>query len=238
MQLRRPHSHTYNFNKTSWETIIGVPRHSSPVQTLTDENLKTVLDLEEVINDKTERMVVLEGFFQRASLLEKYQHRIHKWCPLTQHKQDEDALAIHLRLEDYETNWRPHPQYYIDCIKLADPSKVVLFFNGGSSVRDKEYLKVFHTLYYKNFNGLELETISQGEPLDDMSLLASFSKIAMCQSTFSWCASFLSTNAKQVFIPTTIPGKGLWGEDWALELVDLHIQNAKYQYIDCKWLGT
>ncbi|MHA2402155.1 MAG: hypothetical protein ACXADH_04120 [Candidatus Kariarchaeaceae archaeon] len=237
MQLRRPHSHIYNFNKLPWETIIGIPRHTNSVQVLNDKNLKTLSDLHKVINDKSKRMIILEGFFQKASLLSNYQHRIHKWCPLTQHTQDENALAIHLRLADYDSAWRPHPQYYIDCIHQSKPSRVVLFYNGGKSVRDKEYLKVFHILYNKNFPSLELETAAQSEPFSDMCLMASFHKIVTCQSTFSWCASFLSTNAEQIFMPNTVPGKGLWGEDWALDLVDLHVKDSKYHYVDCKWLN-
>jgi hypothetical protein len=213
---------------------IEAPVHNHKVEFLNDNNLKTIDDLNRVIDNKSPRKIVIDGYFQRYKILLKYQEQIKKWCPLKEHSQDEKAMALHFRLTDYKSHWRPHPQYYIDCISKCEPSRIFVFYDGADSIQDKKYFQSFMKLYSKNFPKLQINFKEPEDAFDDMCLLASFHNIAMPQSTFSWCASFLSNKTSKIFLPKLEAGKGIWSD--YKNQIDLCVNSDKYQYIDCKWL--
>jgi hypothetical protein len=149
----------YDLNSFLWQTEMGefkTPIYTNRVQVLNEHDIKSIADIEKIISNKTPRKIILNGYFQNYKILLPYHKQIKEWCPLKKYNVDKDVMAIHFRLTDYKAHWRPHPQYYIDCISKCKPSRVFVFYDKAESIEDKKYIHLFTRLYNKKFPKLQI----------------------------------------------------------------------------------
>lgn len=107
----------------------------------------------------------------------------------------ENTLCLHLRGGDYDMTSRLDSFYYSDAIgKVLEKktiSKIIVFTN------DRNYTKsVLGELHY------EIVDHNQGRnSFLDMYLMTKAKNLIIANSTFSWWAAYLNTNASMVFYP-------------------------------------
>lgn len=178
---------------------------------------KHIIDLKSIIQNKSDRKIILNGYFQRYEYYEKYSDEIKKWLYFkNQYKQLSNDLVVHIRRDDYITHgYTLTFESYKKMIESVSFNKIYITTDSPNDV----FLKKFDA-----YNPV----IVNNSCIEDFKFISSFNKIIISQSSYSWWAAFLS-NATEIIFPVT--DFGIWGEisrpDIDLKIVD----ESRYKYI-------
>lgn len=192
---------------------------SHPEEHLSDQ----MIDLNTVLDDKTDRKIVLSGFFQRFEYYKDYQEQIRNvWLNTgaEEEKVGRDDLVVCVRRTDYTViGWDLPFSYYQEAIERMDFERLYICAD------DKKDPWLKHFEKYRPI-------LSDRNAMDDFNFISSFDKIICANSTFHWWATFLS-NASQIIMP--IPARGCWSpcEIYPIVHIDLRIDLPNYQYLTC-----
>ena len=209
--------------------------HGAPIH-LTNQ----VVDVDQITATKDSPVILGPmGFFQRYEYYKPYKEKIRQWLRTEYYDvgQSENDAVIHLRLGDCilgDLSEHPYvmpPEYFKTALGLMS-------FDSLYICSDPETLEhpMFHN-YMDSFKEYSPKLIG-GTTIEDFNAIKSFNKIIMSQSTFSWCAAFLS-EATEIFVP--VPMGGQHGNEWSIESpgVTLFVDDEqRYKYIkqyDNEW---
>ena len=181
------------------------------------------IDLEEVIKDKSDRKIILNGWFQKYKYYEPYADKIREWLFMPELPNilgiSEKDLVVHIRLGDYFHKYKRTLRHEFYDKILAETEYDRLFICTDES-ENREYLGHFdqyNPVYYN------------GDPIDTIRFMKLFDKIILSMSTYCWWGAFLG-KASKVFYPLTARDRGgYWGENTE---IDLRINSDKYEYIN------
>lgn len=227
-KLFGPDRNDHEFCLHSIDVVYNQPDYSyytAPIQQLGNHSLDDKyahpdFDLNEIINDKTPRRIILDGYLQRKKWFIPYRDQIIKWFNPKIYDVPKDQVALHVRLGD---TLLPHMRvvlnplsYYIQAIESVNFSKVVICTD---SPNDKEFIEPL----IKRYNA----TLFDGNEKDSISFLASHNNIVLSQGTFSFWASFLCNGEN---IINAIPRTG-YNSLQMRDKIDLLLEGPNYKYI-------
>jgi len=156
-----------------------------------------------------------DGFFQHKSYYEGKRNFLKSLFSLP-NQNVQDKTAIHIRLTDYnEIKWTLPEEYYNRCISLANPTNLNVF-------TDDPYAPYIQKLKATG------ATIICGDPIEDLSLMASHKKIILSRSSYSWWGAVLS-DAEEIYYPN--PASGFWSNQMPHKNVAISDEN--FILIDC-----
>lgn len=213
------HDIELNYNKD------GYSYYETPIQFIGNESISYAyahpdINLDDIINDKTPRRIILDGYFQKKRYFLPYKEQIKQWYGYNKQDIPADHVAMHIRLGDLrQTN---HPdllprEYYEEALnQISNFSKLTICTDTPS---DPYYIQYFIDKYNA--------TIFSANEKDTISFLASHNNLILSVGTFSFWSSFLSDG---VNIINAIPKIGNNRIDPNNE-VDLLIQSPYHKYI-------
>jgi hypothetical protein len=203
----------------------GYASYQNPVQLLGNDSLGDQFshpdfNLNSLLNDKTPRKIILDGYFQRKKFFVPYRDQIKQWFDPIKYNVPKDQVAVHVRLGDcLQPNLRIvlNPlQYYIEALNSLKFTKVVICTD---SPNDKEYIEPLVKKYDATlFAGTEKQTIS---------FLAAHNNLILSQGTFSFWASFLCDGEN---IVNEIQKTG-YNSLQMRDKIDLLLDGPNYKYI-------
>jgi hypothetical protein len=180
-----------------------------------DINKDHVLDVPKTIEMCRGKNVVVHGYFQNKSYFNHRREMIKKWLGEIP-QSNKSATGIHVRKTDYKAiKWDLPDSFYEECIKSANPSRLLVFTDEPEDV----YVKTLIS------RGGELV---QGTPEQSIFLLGTCGKQIISRSTFSWWSSFLSSPEK-VYYPR--PLEGWWSvKDSPHKIIE--VDSSEYHYVE------
>jgi len=187
------------------------------------------LDLQRITADRSERKVVLIGYFQRYEYYKDYKDTIRKnWLLVNGHSNERiyaDDIVVHIRCGD---DYARDPigagmlplSYYEECLKIAGHKRIFVCTDDPRNP--------FVRLFYKRHKSVILH--EPNDPAADFCFIMSFNKIIISASSFGWWAAFLS-GAREIYAP--VPLSGYWSSKHPE--VNLKVDDEeRYIYIPCK----
>lgn len=194
----------------------GYSTHETPIQELSDDNLKTIKDFNEVIYNKTPRKIILSGFLQKKEFYIPYREKIKSWYNIKKYNIPENHVGMHIRLGDllnFNENDHLLPiEYYEKALTLINFSNL----NICTDTPSHPIIEHFKKKYNAN--------IFLGNEKDTISFLSSHNNLILSQGTFSFWSGFLS-NANTII--NAIPKTG-WNSHPELNLL---IFEPNYRHI-------
>jgi hypothetical protein len=201
--------------------------YTSPIQSFElqpDSNWDgQIIDLEEVLNDRSPRHIRLSGYFQRYEFLQTHLDKIRHWfwfkeVPTPFNITANDVLVNVRRGIDYGVlSWVLPLSYYEKA--LSELSHIGNVYVCGTHIDDevRKGLSRYRPIYF------------DGTPIEHFSFIARFKRIILANSSFSWWAAFLS-NANEIYAPRSRNGRlyaftGYSG-------VDLNMRESRYKEIE------
>ena len=180
------------------------------------------LNLKSIIDDKSKRKIVLNGYFQRYEYYKPYKNVIrNNWLLMGATAKDRiesDDVVVCIRRGDYvERAGCALPfSYYEEALATVHYKKVFICTDSPNDP--------FIYLFKRKYNA----TIHFPDTLDTFKFISSFNTIIISNSSYHWWASFLS-NATKICAPSPLAGF------WSSPEIDLRIDDEKrYVAIQCK----
>lgn len=185
------------------------------------------IDLVGIICNKTSRNICINGYFQKYEQIKPYADIIRKdWLkidPAMLHDIDKDDIVVHVR---FHVGKAPVKfEYYEKALSLAKYKQLYICTDEPFH----PYLKQFDPYnpiitstqsfesYFYSTSWDEVTRMNIG----DFAFMASFNKIIISYSTYSWWAAFLS-NATEIYAPYSKTGNTHYGK----------VNEDRYTYID------
>jgi hypothetical protein len=196
------------------DRVDGATHAGGPEQLITDH----LVDLDDVLRDRTRRKIVLEGYFQRYAYFHAHRDVIRGEWMVTDRGAPTDArpddLVVHVRLGDYRRlRWVLPFSFYARAIESASWGRVVVCTDAP----DDPFIAQF-----KRYHAV----VRRDAPLDDFARLRAASAIVLSRSTFSWWAAFLS-DAREIYFP--IAPSTIWSGE--RPDIDLRVPEDRYRYL-------
>jgi hypothetical protein len=179
------------------------------------------VDLEAMRNDKTNRRILIRGFFERYEIFRGHKERLRTWFRTEPFDRGfdiaKDDVVMHIRRGDFIVRGRAISlTYYLNIMKELDFRK--LYICGIGVDKDVERSFGRYDPIYVN-----------GSPVDDFRFIRTFNRIIQSQSTFSWWAGFLS-DAEELYAPLTIPNSTDFEREYPH--IDLRVDDeSRYRYV-------
>lgn len=171
--------------------------HAQPRVRVSDFDNHPV-DATAILNDRSPRMLVMEGHFQQGRLYESHRDEIREWFASSLQPSHEASgmVVAHVRLGDYQHyGWALPPAYYAWCareINVLCQHCRCLVCTDGNDAEIAPYLEAMapiHPTLTRNSDGLQ-----------DLSLLMGARFVIVGNSTFGWWGAFWS-RAEAVWLP-------------------------------------
>ena len=169
-----------------------------PVQVLTGQRI----DWPEIRADRSQRRIVLDGWFQRYEYYRPWRRKIQEWLaidPAVRIPDVKPGVVVHVRRTDYvRIGWTLPFSYYDEAIETALPHTGEVWI--ATDDHHDPFLGRFYKFKPKFFQGTALET---------MLFMSRSARLVMSQSTFSWWPTFLG-EIKTIICP--LPKFGIWSD--------------------------
>jgi hypothetical protein len=193
--------------------------YNTPIQQIGSTGSHPDFDIFEIINDKTPRKIILDGFFQRKKFILPFRDLIKKIYRFEKTNTKKNDLAIHIRSGDLyipnlSNNLLPL-EYYEMAIEMMPRENITVCTDDPEKPVSAHIIKKYNC---KVFKGNERETIT---------FLASHNNVILSQGSFSFWAGFFCDGEN---IINAIPKTG-WNSEANKNDIDLLIQGDNYKYI-------
>lgn len=191
----------------------------NPIESLSGHDI----DFNNIINNKNERKIILNGFFQNINYYLNSKEKINEWLKINKQYRVPNSkdLVLHVRGGDLYNKF-PHVQY--------PPLPFVYYKNIIESESfDKLYIvteNVSDIIVDKLNKNFKLEIISQS-PVEDYFFMLNSKKLVLSVSTLSWWSGWMSLAEKIYF-----PMYGLWHPNSIRKDVNLIVDEDRYIYKD------
>lgn len=187
----------------------------SPVQVLEGHQH----NLQKILNDKTNRRIRVNGYFQRYEYYKPYENKIKKWLeitekPLIEVGKDDIVLTVRRTWNGYPLSECLPFKFYENILKQTKYDKVIICTDTFSD-------PFFDN--FKKYNPINADFT----PFEQFNIARTANKLVMSISTFSWWAAFLS-NANEIYIPKFGGFDPKIRQDISLLITD----NEKYIVVD------
>ncbi|MEM7195594.1 MAG: alpha-1,2-fucosyltransferase [Pseudomonadota bacterium] len=165
-----------------------------------------IVNLEEIFEKKTPRIIRLQGYFQRYEYYKDHKDQIREWLQTSvtdkiasdKYSFGDKDLTISIRSGDI---WQ-HPEkktvhggycalpysFYQEIIESEEWDQIYIVTEDPSDLMIRKLVEEYSCIVYSN------------SPVEDFCILKSSKNIVLSVSTFAWWASWLS-EASQVFMP-------------------------------------
>jgi len=209
-------NYTVGTSLFSTPMLEGIKGEGEPilVSDFFDTGYDHVLDIQSVFESCKGKNVHVRGFFQNKDYFNHKRQEIKSWLGEIP-SLNKDFTGIHIRKTDYKiTGWELPNSYYDECIKLANPSKLVIFTDDPYDPYVRYLISQGAQLNFDN-------------PEKAMFLLGTCGKQIISRSTFSWWSAFLS-NSEKIYYPQPLSG---W---WSLKDTPhkcIEVNSPEYCYI-------
>lgn len=209
----------------AYEQKEGLKSYEQPVQRIGkastshhNDDYHPDVDIFEIINDKTPRKIILDGYFQKKRYFLPFRKEILEWFNPVQYDISSNDVAVHVRVGDLRChnllkNLLPL-EYYEQAIELCNPERVTICTDTPDDTIVKSLLQKYEG---KLFKDTERNTLS---------FLASHNNLVLSQGSFSFWAGFFCDGQN---IINAIPGTG-WNSAENPE-IDLLIEGPNYKYV-------
>lgn len=204
----------YGFPNT-YQYHTNYPRHNR----YPSESYDLHANIKKIISNKNPRNILLNGFYQHYSYIEQYANVIKndwlKMDPAMLSQVDKDDLVVHVRIEKYDApnmDKTPLPfEYYEKAIAMVDYKQLYICTNEPEHPFIKQFARYSPIIKStRSFSAAFLKipgAVHSKMNTDDFMFIASFNKIIISYSTYSWWAAFLS-NATEIYAPFNAIGEG------------------------------
>lgn len=195
--------------KSIWgfpNTYCYQPNYSNNSYTWESHECHQDINLKEIIQNKNLRNIKINGYFQRYHYLEPYAELIRKdWLkidPAMLQAVDKDDIIVHVRIHDYQSLMKF--EYYEKALSMAKYKQLYICTNEPEHAFIKQFAPYKPIIcssrsFMSYFHHTSWDDISKLN-IDDFTLMASFNKIIISYSTYSWWAAYLS-NATEIYAP-------------------------------------
>ena len=226
-KLYGPNAKSEGFALDNMDTCYDNPDHNSydnPIQRLGGLSLSNDLchpdfDIFQIINDKTPRKIILDGYFQKKKFYTPFREDIIKWFNPKKYETSHNDLAIHIRIGDlrlgHNTKHLLPYEYYIHNIENIPHEKLFICTDSPNDC----FVKFLNNKY-------KAETFIDNEK-NTISFLSSHNNLVLSQGTFSFWASFLCNGLN---IVNAIPKTG-WNSLNERCDIDLLLESERHKYI-------
>jgi hypothetical protein len=172
------------------------------------------IDIARIVNNRKDRNIRLEGYFQRYEYLKPYSEKIRtKWLKiderLVQASQHQDDVLVHVRCVAGEYNTQ-YPgcvpfDYYRKALSMVSYRRVIICTDEPTHPFLKNFVPynpIIHStrslvkLIKSGYSASDIAQIN----FDEFAYMLSFNKMILSYSTFAWWIGFLS-NAQEVYMP-------------------------------------
>jgi hypothetical protein len=213
------HGINLNYNQPDYQSY-ELPVQQLGQHSLSDDLCHPSFDIFEVINDKTPRKIILDGYFQRHNFFTPFRDDIITWFDPTPYRTHENDVAVHIRIGDLLLgNNIKHLlpfEYYEEALNRINNIEKLTICTDSPEHKFVQYLLKKHNA-----------TLLQDNEKNTISFLAAHNNLILSQGTFSFWSGFLC-NGKNIICP--IPKTG-WNSDIDDIDIDLLIQGPYYNYI-------
>lgn len=196
-----------------------------------------VVDVNKVINNKSKRLIVVNGYFQRYEYFKPFKDLIKQdWLYLpNQFQFGENDITLHIRSGDI---WQANNSGHIHRDYPALP------YSFYQNILDsKKWDNIFivtefpdEPMVHKLVEQFSAQ-VQNGNMLEDFNFVKSSKNIVMSVSTFSWWAAWLS-DAREIYLPVT----GLFDRARRPDVNLLPDDDSRYHFIRIPmkdhWYGT
>jgi hypothetical protein len=196
-------------------------RHNAPEQTLKGQRI----DLDGLIDDRSTRRIILDGWFQRYEYYRPYRDRIRTWLEFDSTVRVpcvEVDVVVHVRRTDYvQLGWSLPYSYFEQALERTLPpgGKVCVITDDR---RDP---------FFRNFKRWGASFLS-GTALQQMAAMTRAPRVVMSQSTFSWWPTFLG-DPKLVVCP--VPSFGAWSPHCEPSCLGINlIETDRFVCLECR----
>jgi len=206
------------FPKTS-EILEGEDCSHAPRQVFSGQ----YIDIESILQDKTKRHIIIDGYFQRYEYYRPYKTKIKMWlatepCTYGEDVSSRDAI-ICMRRDDSVWNMNALPlSYYEGALRGLSVHR---FYICTDDIHDW-YIKKVARVYHAKIMSLQ--------PEQQIKFIMAFNNIIISQSSFQWWAAFLS-KAEEIYFP--IPLEGYWSDQQKYGIDVRVTEEKRYKYVRC-----
>ena len=199
--------------------------YNSPIEIHGAENNELVnqfIDLDAILSDKTQRKIVLHGFFQRFEYYAAHTNLIRKWFKCKKQKHpfnigSNDVLVNLRRGDDYGLlNWILPLTYYSQILDSMQNVGKIYITGIGIDENVHRFFSKYKPIYYT------------GSTIEHFLFFMNFERIILSNSTFAWWGGFLS-NASELYAPRSEDNKIY--SFTGFQDVDLHTRETRYHEI-------
>lgn len=206
-------------NEFTYATELHGKEFSNPVDVLSNH----VIDLDAILDNKTDRKILLNGYFHDIKYFYNFKNEISNWLRINNSYRipNSNDLVLHVRGGD-QYNKVPHPQqpivpfsFYKNIIENETFDKLYVVTEFSSDIMVKKLSKNY-----------KLEIISQS-PIEDYYFMLNSKKLVLSLSTLPWWAGWMS-NAEKIYFPLY----GFWHPNSIRTDVNLIVNENRYIYKD------
>ena len=195
--------------------------NETPIQLIGNRNYNDVqpdFNIEDIINDKTPRRIILDGYFQRKKFFIPYKEDIKKWYGYKKYDILSTAAVAHVRLGDLRATNHP------DLLPLSyyDEALEMIKFDQLSICTDSP-----NDSYIQHLKDKYNASIFLDNEKNTICFMASHNNIVQSVGTFSFWAGFFS-DAENIINAIPRAGNNRISPDNG---VDLLIRTPNYKYI-------
>lgn len=195
---------THNLYCSELETNFNLPKIlegreiSSPVQHIDGMiNYESNL-LETILDNNSERKIILHGFFQNYNYFKNYKDKIKKWFYIDKNYENKDDIAIHIRKNDFKhiPKFDSSDDYFLNLLRKESFNKIIIATDEPEYILIKKIMEEFN----------DRVIIFKGNTFETLQHFTCYNKLILSFGTYSWWMGFLS-NAERIYLPNRIcPG--------------------------------
>lgn len=190
------------------ELIEGEDFSDGPIQELRGQ----VVDFPAILAERSARRIVLHGYFQRYEYYQPFKEAIRKrWLVpdgLPVAKRPAGEMVLNIRRGDYiQLGWATPFEFYREVLESAGCERLFIVTDEPGDPFFRRFKKYRPEVFHRS-------------PLEDFSMLLSFDRMVISESTFSWWAAFLS-QASEIIVPGS--KRSLWSGNVKHLDVDMRI---------------
>jgi len=181
-------------NEFKLPRVIPGKEIQQPVQTVNGIHTWASDLLENILNDKSERKILLHGYFQKYIYYKNYKNKLKEWFKFDVNKFNfSNSIGVHLRKGDFKGSISDMPDdYFINILKNESFENIVVTTDEPN-----------HPTVFKIKNEFKNVLLFNDSPYKTLEAFVCFDKLIISHGTFSWWMGFLG-KASKVYMPGNV----------------------------------
>lgn len=173
--------------------ILGKEIHQ-PIQSINGVHTWAPDLLDNIIKDKSDRKILLHGFFQKYVYYKNYKHKLKEWFKFDINKfNSPDTIGVHIRKGDFKGSISDmSDEYYIGLLKNETFENILLTSDEPN-----------HPTLHRIRNEFKNVILFNDTPYKTLETFVCLDKLITSYGTFSWWMGFLG-KASRVYMPSKV----------------------------------